>query len=130
MQSKSHAHHSAKKLFKNDGVPSNIVIDGARDQTLGKFKEHYNDTGVLVQKLVFNNPWANRAEGVVRDNKRAARRAMKKSSCSAKLCDSCAELQAKTGCHTTNDIPTLNGQFPETVVTGNTGDISELVECG
>ena len=29
-----------------------------------------------------------------------------------------------------HDIPTLNGQVPKTVVTGNTVDISELVEFG
>ena len=55
---------------------------------------------------------------------------MKKSDCPAKLWDYCAELQAKIRCHTAHDIPTLNGQVPETMVTGNTADISELVEFG
>ena len=31
MSTKSNAHHSDKKLFKNDGVPSKIVMDGARE---------------------------------------------------------------------------------------------------
>ena len=130
MSTKSNAHHSAKKLFKNDGVPSKIVMDGAREQVLGKFKDACNDATVLVQQLEYNTPWANRAEGAVRENKRAVRRAMKKSDCPAKLWDYCAELQAKIRCHTAHDIPTLNGQVPETVVTGNTADISELVEFG
>ena len=55
---------------------------------------------------------------------------MKKSSCPAKLWEYCAELQAKIRCHMTHDVPTLNGQVPETMVTGNTADISELVEFG
>ena len=29
-----------------------------------------------------------------------------------------------------HDIPTLNGQVPETVINGNNADISESVECG
>ena len=36
----------------------------------------------------------------------------------------------KIRCHTAHNIPTLNGQVPETVVTGNTADISEIVEFG
>ena len=127
MSSKKHAHHSAKKLF---GVPSKIVMDGAREQVLGSFKKACEDATVLVQQLEYNTPWANRAEGAVRENKRASRRAMKKSDCPAKLWDYCAELVAKIRCHTAHDIPTLNGQVPETVVTGNTADISELVEFG
>ena len=31
LASKYKAHNSAKKLFKEDGVPSKIVIDSARD---------------------------------------------------------------------------------------------------
>ena len=77
MYTKIHAHHSAKKLFNNDGVPSKIVMDGARDKIMGKFKEACQDTTVQVQQLEYNTPWANRAEYAVRENKRAARRAIK-----------------------------------------------------
>ena len=53
---------------------------------------------------------------------------MKNSAFPERLLDYCAELQAKIRCHKVPDIPTLNGQVPKTVVTGNTADISELVE--
>ena len=53
---------------------------------------------------------------------------MKKSACPAKLWDYCAELKAKIRCHTSHDIPTLNGQVPKTEVTGDIEDISALVE--
>ena len=66
MSTKSNAHHSDKKLFKNDGVPSKIVMDGAREQIMGKFKEACQDATVQVQQLEYNTPWANRAEGAVR----------------------------------------------------------------
>ena len=55
---------------------------------------------------------------------------MKKLDCPERLWDYCAELKAKIRCHTAHDIPTLNGKVPKTVVTGNTEDISELVEFG
>lgn len=63
MPSKKYAHHSAQKLFKNDGVPSKIVMDGAKEQTQGQFKKACQDASVLVQRLEYNTPWANRAEG-------------------------------------------------------------------
>ena len=130
MSTKSRLHHSANKLFKNDGVTSKIVMDSAREQIVGKFKEAHQDATVQVQQLEYNNHLAKRAEGAVRENKRASRRAMKKSACPARLWDYCSELQANIRSHTAHDIPTLNGQVPETVVTGNNVDISELVEFG
>ena len=72
-------------MFKNDGVTSKIVMDGAREKIMDKFKEACQDATVQVQQLEYNTPWANRAEGAVRENKRAARRAMKKLDCPARL---------------------------------------------
>ena len=82
---------------------------------------------VQVKKPEYNTPWGNRDEGAVQENKRAARRTMKKSACPARLWDYCADLQSNIRRHTARDIPTLNGQVPKTVVTGNTVYISELV---
>ena len=95
MSTKSHANHSAKKLFNNDGVPSKIVMDGAREQVMGKFKEAFQDATVQVQQLVYNTPRVNRAEGAVRENKRSARSAMKQSACHSRIWNYCAELQEK-----------------------------------
>ena len=55
---------------------------------------------------------------------------MKNLACPARIWDYCAKLQAKIICHTAHGIPTRNDQVPKTVVTGNTEDISELVEFG
>ena len=53
---------------------------------------------------------------------------MNKSAFPARLWYYCAKLQANIRCHTAHAIPTLNGQVLKIVVTGNTEDISELVE--
>ena len=79
MFTKINAYHSAKKLFKNDGVPSKIVIGGAKEQIMGKFNEACQDATFQVQQLEYNTPWANSSEGAVRENKIFARHAMKKS---------------------------------------------------
>ena len=55
---------------------------------------------------------------------------MKKSDFPARLWYYCAELQAEIRFHTAQYIHTLNGKDLEYVVTGNTADISQLVEFG
>ena len=100
MSTNSNAHHSDNKLFKKNSVPSKIVMDGDREQVMGKFKEAFQYATVQVQQLEYNNTWENRDEGAVRENKRAARRAMKNYDCPEKLWDYCAKLQAKIRCHT------------------------------
>ena len=87
MSTKSHAHHSDKKLFNNDGVPSQIGMDGVREQIVVKFKEACQDVTFQVQQIEYNTPQANRYEGAVQENKIAARRAMKKLACPARLWD-------------------------------------------
>ena len=76
MSTKIHAHHFTKDLFKNNGVPSKIVMDGAKDKVMIKFMEACQYATVQVKQLKYNTSWANRAEGAVLDNKRPARRAM------------------------------------------------------
>ena len=51
MSTKIHARHSAKKLSKNYGVPSKIVMDGAREKIMGKFKEACQYATVQVHQL-------------------------------------------------------------------------------
>ena len=74
MYTKIHAYNSGKNLFNNDGVPSKIVMDGAREKIMGEFKEACQDATVQVQQLEYNN--SRETEGAVLENKRAARRAM------------------------------------------------------
>ena len=95
MSTKSHAHHSDNKMFNNDGVSSKIVVDSAREQIRGKFKEAFKDATVQVHWLEYNTPWTNRAEGAVQANKRSATHSMKKSAFPSRLWDYCAKLQAK-----------------------------------
>jgi len=51
MSSVNKAHHSANKLFKNDVVHPKIVMDGAHEQVLGKFRDACNDTAVMIVGL-------------------------------------------------------------------------------
>ena len=53
---------------------------------------------------------------------------MLKSGCHEPLWDHCVELEAWISSHTALDIYGLEGQVPETVMSGQTGDISSVCE--
>ena len=58
-----------KKLFKDDGIPNEIVMGGARERVMVDFNKTCNDAFVEVQQLNFSTPWAALVEGSVRENK-------------------------------------------------------------
>ena len=76
----------------------------------------------------FNTPWSNAAEGTIRGLKCGAGWNMAKSLCPAKLWDHCLELEAYIWLHTAQDKYELQDQVPETVMSGQTADISQFVE--
>ena len=50
MSTKNHAHHSANRIFNNNGVTSKKVVDSAREQIMGKFKEACQDAMIQVHQ--------------------------------------------------------------------------------
>ncbi len=55
---------------------------------------------------------------------------MIKTRSSKSLWDHCLELEAYVRSYTSNDIYMTAGQVPETIMTGNTADISYIAEFG
>ena len=68
------------------------------------------------------------AEGDIRELKRGYGRKMMRSLLPAKLWDHCIELEALIRSHTALDIYELQGQVPETLLSGKTADISPFIE--
>ncbi len=46
MKLKSDAHDSLLLLFQRDGVPPKMIMDGSKEQTLGRFKKKYKSAFV------------------------------------------------------------------------------------
>ena len=65
---------------------------------------------------------------MIRELKRSYHRAMHKSHAPAILWDHCLQLMAEIRRHTTLNLFSLEGETPHTVLTGETPDISYLVE--
>jgi hypothetical protein len=128
MTKKSEAHETLSLLFARDGVPHTMIMDGAREQTMGEFRQKSRQADCHMKQTEPHSPWSNAAEGAIRELKKGVACNMLHTTAPKCLWDDCAELEALIRSHTAHDIYKLDGQVPETLVTGSTADISEIAE--
>ena len=128
MRLKKHAHETLSLIFKRDGVPPNIVVDNSKEQTLGKFARKCREVDCHLVTTEPYSPWMQAAEGCIKQTKLGSSRRMLKSGSPKALWDHCIELEALIRSHTALYIYGLEGQVPETFMSGQTGDISSLCE--
>ena len=128
MTAKGEAHESLSLLFHRDGVPPMMVFDGSKEQTLGNFKRKLREADCHARQTEPYSPWQNAAEGCIRELKRGVSRKMMKSGSPKVLWDHCIELEALIRSNTSNNIYMTNGEVPETIMTGDTADISHICE--
>jgi hypothetical protein len=74
--------------------------------------------------------WSNAAEAAIRELKKGVGRQMVRSGAPKRLWDDCLEREAYVRSLTAHDIYKLNGQVPETIVSGETADISPFALFG
>ena len=128
MRNKSDAHEGLSSMAQRDGVPFVIVTDGSKEQTLGPFRRKAKEMDCHVVQMEPHSPWQNAAELVIRELKRSSgRKALRKRSPAA-LWDHCIELESILQSNTAAYHPELIGQVPETIMKGQTPDISNLAE--
>ena len=128
MKRKSSAHEAFSLLAQCDGVPITIICDNANEQIMGKFHCKCHEVGTCVKQTKPHTLWSNAAEGTIQELKGGAGQKMAKSSCPAKLWDHCRELEAYIRSHSAPDKYELQGQVPETIMSGQTADMSPFVE--
>ena len=128
MEAKSDAYKQLRKVFQDVGVPNLIVVDHAKEQVQGDFKRLATSHGARVKSTEPYSPWQQAAEGAIRELKRASLRKQLRKQSPDKLWDHCIELEAMIQSHTALNYPELEGQVPETIMTGQTADISPYIE--
>ena len=57
IKNKEDAHETLYLLFKRDGVPTKMVIDGSTDQTLGYFRNKYQYVDFNIKQTKTYSPW-------------------------------------------------------------------------
>ena len=94
MKKKSEAHEALSLLHQREGVPNVMVMDGSKEQLLGKFHHKCRQAGSHVKQTEPYTPWSNAAEGAIREVKRGAGREMVRSRAPKRLWDDCLEREA------------------------------------
>ena len=126
MKSKKDCHESLSLLFKRDGVPPKMVTDGAKEETQGKFAVKCREADCHLVQTEPYSPWQLSAEGTIKELKKHSSWQMKGSP--KKLWDNSLELCALVCSHTAHDIYMLEGEVHETLMSGQTADISNICE--
>ena len=130
MNTKSEAHMALDELFHRVGVPERLIPDDAKELTQGEFRKKAQKAGCPLDPVDPHSPWQNRAENEIREVKRLAKRWAWKTDSPRKLWDYTVKLAALIRSHTAHDMWQLKGEVPETLILGNTADISYLAEFG
>ena len=124
MVRKSQAHEALSLLHQREGVPNVLIMDNSKEQTLGEFRTKCRQAGSHLKQTEPYSPWQNSAESTIRELKKGTAREMIRSQCPKSLWDDCIERESYIRSLTALDIYSLSGQVPETVVSGETADIS------
>eukprot|EP00804_Cyclotella_cryptica_P020326 CCRYP_014066-RA/>CCRYP_014066-RA protein AED:0.16 eAED:0.16 QI:0/0/0/1/1/1/3/0/747 len=107
-----------------------MIVDGAKEMRLGEFARKCKEASCLLQSTEPYSPWSNSAEREIRELKKGAARKLTRSGAPRRLWCFALEYEAYVRSHTAHDIYRLDGRVPETVVSGETADISPFCEFG
>jgi hypothetical protein len=128
LKRKGEAHEALSLMFKHDGVPPEMILDGSKEQVEGAFKRKLKEVNCHLHVTEPYSPWQQAAEGCIHKLKRGVSCRMIKTGAPKCLWDHCIELEGLTRSHTTNDIYATGGEVPETMMKGGTADISQIWE--
>jgi hypothetical protein len=130
MKCKGDAHKTLSLVFQHNGVPPTMVTNDSKEQTKGEFRRKLKEADCHPRVTEPYSLWQQAAEGCIHELKRGSSRKMIKTGSPKCLWDHCLELEAYVRSCTSNDIYMTAGQVPETIMTGNTANISHIAEFG
>ena len=117
---------SLKTTFKEIGVPSKLIVDGARAQVQGKARELCDHENCDIVELKKNTPASNRAERYIQTLKTSSKNDMNESDSSIVFWCYCVERRAMVENACAKDNYLLKGSCPHSMMTGEMTDISNL----
>ena len=130
MKKKSEAANTVNLLFHRNGVPTKMIMDGSKEQTKGRFCKKFLEASVHCKQTEPYSSWQNAAEGGIWELKKASGRKMVWAGAPKAMWDDAIEYEAYIQSNTAWDIFMLQGETPETVMSGETSHISQLCEFG
>jgi len=128
MKTKGEAGYALKELLQDVGIPGELHTDGAKELTMGTWKQVCRDAGIKTSTTEKNSPWQNRTEVEIRELKKHVRRLMSRYNTPLPLWDFCCQYTVELRNRIARPLPQLHGRTPYEVLTGNTPDVSEYLE--
>jgi hypothetical protein len=101
-------------------------MEGSKEQLLGKFWHKCWQAGLHIKQTEPYTPWLNAAEGAICELNWGVGCKMVWSCTPKWLWDECLEWEALVQFVTAHDIYSLDGQVPQTIVKGETTNISAI----
>jgi hypothetical protein len=124
MAKEKDAHEALSIIFHRDGVPNDMVMDGYKAQIQGGFRWKLREAGCHIKQTEPHTPKSNVAEVSIRILRQGVGSEMIRSGAPKRLWYDCLVGEAYVRSSTTLDIFSLEGQVPDTIVMGQTSDIS------
>ena len=123
---KLEAHKAESILFARDGVP--FLMDGAIEQTFGVLRKKCREASCHIRETEPYSPWMNATENGVQELKKASAWQILKKLLPKQPWDDCLELQGFIMSNTAGIHFGLNGETPETMLSGEIAGISKFAE--
>jgi Reverse transcriptase (RNA-dependent DNA polymerase) len=128
MRLKSEARLTLDRLHEDVGIFHTVIPDNAPELIHGEFKRKVLKAGSSLKPVEAYTHNQNLAESAIRKLRRMYRKAMTSTNAPHVLWDHCFSLMAEIRSNTAIDLPQLQGDTPNTMLTGDTVDISHLCE--
>ena len=127
-KNKRQAHETLSLMFKHDGVPPCMIVENSKGKSLGEFRRKCREVDCHLVNTEPYSPWQQAYEGCIKQLKKASSRKLISSGAPKKLWYQCIELMALICSHTAHTAYELQGEVPETIMTGQTAEISNICE--
>ena len=100
----------------------------AKELIQGKFHQKFKDAACHLKQLEAYTPWSNAAERKIKEVKKGASCKLLRTRAPKHLWDNCLELEAYIRPNTAHEIYKLDRKVTQTVMSGETSDISQFCE--
>jgi hypothetical protein len=121
MLHKGEAHETLGLLFAWESVPPKIIVDDVKEMQLEGFARKCKEASCYLQSMEPYSPWSNSTEHEIRELKKCVARKLTRSGVPCRLWCFAREYKSYDRSHTAHGIYHLDGQVPETVVSGEFG---------
>jgi hypothetical protein len=121
---KCDTHQSLTTFANEDGVPKQVITDGAKELTMSEWDKTCKKLHIYQSATLPYSPWQNKAEASIRELKKKIRTMMRNSGSPKRLWCYCGELASALRRLTASQQHSLQGRTPFEHVHGSTPDIS------